>query len=73
MKGDKRMKYTGFFNCLRTVAKEEGYKKLIIGGLHPRFMFNMLNGFMFLFLYDQFVFNITAGPKGGKQTISPIL
>ena len=49
------LKYRGFVHCLRTVAKEEGVKKLFIGGLHPRFMFNMLNGVMFLFVYDRFI------------------
>jgi hypothetical protein len=50
--GEKKMKYTGFFNCMRTVAKEEGAKKLFLSCVHPRFMFNMINGLMFLFLYD---------------------
>lgn len=56
--GEKAMKYRGFFNCLRTVYREEGLKKLMLGGAHPRFMFNMLNGCMFLFLYDRFVFSM---------------
>ena len=46
-------KYTGLFNALQTVAKEEGRHKFL-SGLHPRFMFNLMNGFMFLFIYDRF-------------------
>ena len=40
-------------HALRTVYKEEGKAKFL-GGLHPRFMFNLLNGVMFLFVYDRF-------------------
>jgi len=46
-------KYTGLINALQTVAKEEGRHKFL-SGLHPRFMFNLMNGFMFLFIYDRF-------------------
>ena len=49
------LKYTGLLQCLRTVYKEEGWRKLFLGGLHPRFMFNMLNGVMFLFIYDRWI------------------
>jgi hypothetical protein len=47
-------KYTGLFMAMRTVYKEEGYFKLFFGGIHPRFMFNLYNGCMFLFIYDRF-------------------
>ena len=40
---------------MSTVYKEEGLKKLMLGGIHPRFMFNTFNGLMFLFIYDQFL------------------
>lgn len=49
------MKYTNLWQTLRTVQKEEGWNKLWLGGLHPRFIFNMLNGACFLFLYDRFL------------------
>ena len=41
--------------CIRTVYKEEGLRKLFLGGIHPRFMFNTFNGVMFLFIYDRFI------------------
>ena len=47
-----KLKYSGFINCMRSVYKEEGWRKLALGGIHPRFMFNMFNGFLFLFVYD---------------------
>jgi len=47
-------KYTGFFNCLATVYREEGPKKFI-SGLHPRFMLNFFNGILYLYVYDRFV------------------
>ena len=53
--GKRKMKYSGFWNCLTTVHKEEGWRKLWLGGLHPRFMFNWFNGIMFLFIYDRYV------------------
>lgn len=40
---------------MRKVYTEEGPRKLFLGGIHPRFMFNMLNGAMFLFIYDRFI------------------
>ena len=48
-------KYTNLVQALRTVLKEEGARKLWLGGLHPRFMFNMVNATMFLFIYDRFM------------------
>lgn len=53
-----KLKYSGFFNCLSTVYREEGLKKLFLGGIHPRFMFNTFNGLMFLFIYDQFIYSL---------------
>lgn len=50
-------KYTGLINCMKTVYKEEGPKKFL-SGIHPRFMFNTLNGIVFLYLYDQVVSTI---------------
>ena len=47
------MKYKGLFHALKTVYKEEGRGKFL-SGLHPRFMFNLVNGFMYLFIYDRF-------------------
>lgn len=46
-------KYRGLIRTLLLVYKEEGASKFL-SGLHPRFMFNMLNGFVFLFVYDRF-------------------
>jgi hypothetical protein len=40
---------------MTTVLEEEGWRKLVLGGIHPRFMFNMINGAMFLFIYDRFI------------------
>ena len=34
------------------VYREEGIKKFL-GGVHPRFMFNAINGTLFLYIYDQ--------------------
>ncbi len=53
--GKQFWKYRGLFQTLRQVYTEEGAKKLFLGGIHPRFMFNMLNGAMFLFIYDRFI------------------
>lgn len=50
---DGKLKYTGLFNALKTVYQEEGAGKFL-SGLHPRFMFNLFNGVMFLFIYDRF-------------------
>lgn len=50
----RERKYTGLINCLFTVYKEEGWRKFL-SGIHPRFMFNSLNGVMFLYLYDQVI------------------
>lgn len=55
-----KLKYSGFYNCLTTVYKEEGLQKLMLGGIHPRFMFNTFNGLMFLFIYDRFVASING-------------
>ena len=59
-------KYSGFYNCLTTVYKEEGLKKLFLGGLHPRFMFNTLNGVMFLYIYDQFIGSLNLNTDAHK-------
>ena len=45
---------------MTTVYKEEGLKKLFLGGIHPRFMFNTFNGVMFLFIYDRFINSLNA-------------
>jgi len=42
------------FQALKTVYYEEGARKLWTGGLHPRFMFNLMNGLVFLYFYDRF-------------------
>ena len=55
-----KWKYAGFVDCLRTVFREEGWRKLMLGGIHPRFMFNAFNGLMFLFIYDRFVHEINS-------------
>ena len=47
-------KYTGLINCLLKVYREEGANKFL-AGIHPRFMFNAMNGIMFLYLYEQTV------------------
>ena len=51
-------KYTNVFQTIRTVQREEGIRKLWLGGIHPRFMFNMINGVLFLFIYDRFIVQI---------------
>ena len=56
--GKQYLKYTNLFRALLTVQKEEGIRKLFLGGLHPRFMFNIFNGAMFLFIYDRFIVEI---------------
>mmetsp|Transcript_17549 Transcript_17549/g.22248 ORF Transcript_17549/g.22248 Transcript_17549/m.22248 type:complete len:101 (-) Transcript_17549:25-327(-) len=58
-----KLKYSGFFNCLSTVYREEGLKKLFLGGVHPRFMFNTFNGIMFLFIYDRFITSLNTATK----------
>jgi hypothetical protein len=58
--GTRKLKYSGIFNCLKTVANEEGYQKLFLGGIHPRFMFNMVNGVAFLFFYDRFMVGLNS-------------
>lgn len=50
---EQKPKYTGLIDALRKVYKEEGREKFL-SGLHPRFMFNLVNGLMFLFVYDRF-------------------
>ena len=47
------VKYKGHIDALRKVYKEEGREKFM-SGLHPRFMFNLVNGLFFLFVYDRF-------------------
>lgn len=47
-------KYTGLFNALKTVYKEEGAMKFL-SGVHPRFMLNFFNGVLYLYVYDRFV------------------
>jgi len=58
--GTQKLKYSGLFNCLKTVWTEEGYQKLFLGGIHPRFMFNMVNGVLFLFIYDRFIVKLNS-------------
>jgi len=50
---EQKAKYNGLIHALRTVYREEGRAKFL-SGLHPRFMFNLVNGLMFLFIYDRF-------------------
>jgi hypothetical protein len=38
------------------VYREEGAAKFM-SGIHPRFMFNTVNGVLFLLIYEQFVNN----------------
>ena len=49
----KELKYNGLIDALRKVHREEGREKFL-SGLHPRFMFNLFNGLLFLFVYDRF-------------------
>lgn len=44
---------------MRTVYKEEGASKFF-SGIHPRFMFNLANGALFLFVYDRFIESIKS-------------
>jgi len=64
------MKYSGLYNCLTTVYKEEGLKKLFLGGIHPRFMFNTFNGMMFLFIYDRFMYKINEANNPRRNTFN---
>lgn len=50
---EQKVKYNGLIDALVKVYKEEGREKFL-SGLHPRFMFNLVNGLMFLFVYDRF-------------------
>ena len=59
---EKTLKYRGFLDCMRTVYKEEGLRKLFLGGLHPRFMFNFANGIIFLYIYETFISQIERNP-----------
>ena len=73
---ERTMKYRGFIHCLTTVYKEEGLRKLFLGGLHPRYMFNLLNGVMFLFIYDRFInkmklADVERGEKNGGRVVVP--
>ena len=65
--GSSKLKYSGFYNCLTTVYKEEGLKKLFLGGIHPRFMFNTFNGIMFLFIYDRFINSLKSESNANQQ------
>ena len=47
-------KYNGLLDCMKTVYREEGAWKFL-SGVHPRFMLNMFNGALFLFVYDRFI------------------
>ena len=47
------VKYRGLVKTIKTVYKEEGGRKFL-SGLHPRFMFNMMNGLLYLFVYERF-------------------
>lgn len=47
-------KYSGLIDCMKKVYKEEGVWKFT-SGIHPRFMFNSINGMLFLYLYDQVI------------------
>ena len=38
------------------MAKEEGIQKLLVGGLMPRFFFNLFNGVLFLYFYDRIIY-----------------
>ena len=53
-----KLKYSNLLNCMHTVFREEGWRKLFLGGLHPRFMFNFFNGALFLFVYDRFIVDL---------------
>lgn len=55
-----------FIASLRAVAKEEGFQKLLVGGLMPRFLFNLLNGVLFLYFYDRVIF-VLAEKEGGTS------
>ena len=46
-------KYTGFWQCLRTVYAEEGAWKFL-SGVHPRFMLNLFSGSLYLYVYGRF-------------------
>lgn len=39
----REKKYRGLIDCLRQVHEQEGPRKFM-SGLHPRFMFNLING-----------------------------
>ena len=45
-----------FIRNIKIVAKEEGLQKLLVGGLMPRFFFNLFNGVLFLYFYDRIIY-----------------
>merc|ERR1712194_187081 len=53
------IKYKGLVDALVKVYKEEGREKFL-SGLHPRFMFNLVNGLAFLFVYDRFTHYVNS-------------
>lgn len=46
-------KYTGFFNCLKTIYKEEGLGKLFFSGYSARTCFYLVNTTFFFHFYDK--------------------
>ncbi|TNV71730.1 hypothetical protein FGO68_gene7209 [Halteria grandinella] len=52
-------KYTGFWQCLVSVYREEGARKFL-SGIHPRFMLNFFNGALYLYVYDRFVQSVSS-------------
>lgn len=45
-------KYTGFFNCLKSVWREEGLNKLCFSGYWARTSFYLTNGILVFYFYD---------------------
>lgn len=61
-KDSSRVKYRGLVHTLRTVYREEGKEKFL-SGLHPRFMFNMFNAVMYLFIFNRFTAYIDGSSR----------
>ena len=48
------MKYKGLISTMKTIYTEEGAWKFA-SGVHPRFMFNLFNAFLYMFAYNRFM------------------
>lgn len=58
-------KYSGFFNCLKTIVREEKISKLFLSGYWTRSIFYLLNGSIIMNFYDKLLFMVddAYGPE----------